>query len=220
MAGTLSELASFPDSRLRILNAENGLLIMIESLDRVLAHYGVAAFAGVMSACFAFGVEAGDGLQKAAAQLGAQTVYANNAPLLLVLMGGGISNIVWCVILNVRNGSKRDYLNFSAPLSLNYFFCALAGIIAYAEFFFFGMGESQMGRYSVFASWPIHMAFIIAFSNMWGILFHEWKGTSVRTRVLLTMGLILLVGSTVVSSSGSLLDQQGASEQVASTETH
>ena len=40
-AGTLSELASFPDSRLRILNAENGLLIMMESLDRVLAHYAV-----------------------------------------------------------------------------------------------------------------------------------------------------------------------------------
>ena len=45
-AGTLSELASFPDSRLRILNAENGLLIMMESLDRVLAHYGVADGAG------------------------------------------------------------------------------------------------------------------------------------------------------------------------------
>ena len=40
-AGTLSKLASFPDSRLRILNAENGLLIMIESLDRVLAHYTI-----------------------------------------------------------------------------------------------------------------------------------------------------------------------------------
>ena len=39
-AGTLSKLASFPDSRLRILNAENGLLIMMESLDQVLAHYG------------------------------------------------------------------------------------------------------------------------------------------------------------------------------------
>ena len=36
-AGTLSKLDSFPDSRLRILNAENGLLIMMESLDRVLA---------------------------------------------------------------------------------------------------------------------------------------------------------------------------------------
>ena len=40
-AGTLSELASFPDSRLRILNAENGLLIMMGSLDRVVAHYAV-----------------------------------------------------------------------------------------------------------------------------------------------------------------------------------
>ena len=39
-AGTLSKLASFPDSRLRILNAENALLTMMVSLDRVLAHYG------------------------------------------------------------------------------------------------------------------------------------------------------------------------------------
>ena len=37
--GTLSELASFPDRRLRILNAENCVLTMMESLDPVLAHY-------------------------------------------------------------------------------------------------------------------------------------------------------------------------------------
>jgi len=171
-----------------------------------------AFFAGVMSACFAFGVEAGDPLQKAAADFGAKGVYANNAPLLLVLAGGGLSNIIWCTWLNIRNRSGKDYVDAQAPLASNYLFCTLAGVIAYAEFFFFGMGETQMGEFSVFASWPIHMAFIVVFSNMWGIVFHEWKGTSARTRSLLVIGLLALVGSTLVSAYGSSLKEQEEKE--------
>ena len=117
----------------------------------------VAFFSGVMSACFAFGVELGDSLQKAAAQYGAKDLNANNAPLLLVLVGGGIANIIWCVALNFRNLSGGDYSNRGSPLVTNYVFSAMAGIVGYAEFYFFGMGESQMGKFSVFASWPIHM---------------------------------------------------------------
>ena len=73
------------------------------------------------------------------------------------------------------------------------------------------MGETQMGRFSVLASWPIHMAFIILFSNMWSILFHEWKGTSGRTWGLLTTGLAALVVSTLISSYGSWLQENQAS---------
>jgi len=165
----------------------------------------VACFAGVMSACFAFGVETGDVLQKLADNMGAEAVYANNAPLLLVLSGGGLANIIVCVTLNLRHGSTDDYVCTTKPLVNNYLFCTLAGVIAYAEFFFFGMGESQMGKLSLLASWPIHMAFIIVFSNIWGIVFQEWKGTSPRTKTLLVIGLSALVGSTVISTYGSYL---------------
>lgn len=167
----------------------------------------VAFFAGVMSACFAFGVEFGDPLQKLAVAHGAETLHANNAPLLLVLIGGGIANIIACVVSNVMNKSGGDYTRQTAPLLNNYLFCAIAGIIAYAEFFFFGMGESQMGEFSVFVSWPVHMAFIIVFSNMWGIIFHEWKGTSRKVHILLALGLAALLFSTVVSSYGSRLNE-------------
>ncbi len=46
--------SSFSDSRLRTLNAENGLLVIMESLDRVLAHCGEArpaGFAATTRAC-------------------------------------------------------------------------------------------------------------------------------------------------------------------------
>ena len=50
----------------------------------------------------------------------------------------------------------------------NVFFSALAGITWYFQFMFYGMGTTRMGEYD-FASWTIHMAFIIVFSNMWGL---------------------------------------------------
>ena len=49
------------------------------------------------------------------------------------------------------------------------------------------------------------MAFIIALSNMWGLIFHEWKGTSTRTRFLLAVGLAALLASTFVTADGSYL---------------
>ena len=56
-----------------------------------------------------------------------------------------------------------------------------------------------------FSSWSIHMAFIIVFSNLWGIFFHEWHGTSRRTKMMVWCGLITLVGSTMVIGYGNYL---------------
>ena len=92
----------------------------------------------------------------------------------------------------------------NVPLLSNWFLCALAGLTWYLQFFFYSMGESQMGEYK-FSSWTLHMASIIIFSTLWGIGFREWKGTSVRTKTRLTVGLLLLVLSTVIIGYGNLL---------------
>lgn len=91
-----------------------------------------------------------------------------------------------------------------APLLANYAFAAVAGIVWYLQFFFYSMGETQMGRYG-FSSWTLHMASIIIFSTLWGIALKEWKGTSRRTRVLLGVGLAVLIGSTLVVGYGNFL---------------
>jgi L-rhamnose-H+ transport protein len=69
---------------------------------------------------------------------------------------------------------------------------------------FYGMGTTQMGRYD-FSSWTIHMAFIIVFSNMWAILFHEWKGSSRRTHHIVFAGIIILIASTLVVGYGNYI---------------
>jgi L-rhamnose-H+ transport protein len=92
-----------------------------------------------------------------------------------------------------------------APLLRNYFFSAIAGVTWYMQFFFFGMGKTRMGKALDFSSWTLHMASIIIFSTLWGIALHEWKGTSRRTHWLIVLGLVMLVGSTVIIGYGGYL---------------
>ncbi len=90
------------------------------------------------------------------------------------------------------------------PLLRNYFFSALAGTCWYFQFFFYTMGETQMGKFS-FASWTLHMASIIIFSTMWGWIFHEWKGSSKKAHSLIAAGIATLILSTIVIGYGTYL---------------
>jgi L-rhamnose-H+ transport protein len=106
-------------------------------------------------------------------------------------------------------GSEATADQRSVPMLANYFLCALAGTTWYFQFFFYTMGETQMGRYG-FSSWTLHMASIIIFSTLWGLGFKEWKGAGTPAMRFLTLALFLLVGSTVVVGYGNFLASAGA----------
>jgi L-rhamnose-H+ transport protein len=97
----------------------------------------------------------------------------------------------------------------SVPMVANYLLCALAGTTWYFQFFFYTMGETQMGKYG-FSSWTLHMASIIIFSTLWGLGFKEWRGAGAPAMRFLTLALFLLVGSTVVVGYGNFLAAAGA----------
>jgi L-rhamnose-H+ transport protein len=82
---------------------------------------------------------------------------------------------------------------------------AIAGFTWYLQFFFYSMGETQMGRKYGFSSWTLHMASIIIFSTLWGIALHEWRGVGRRTKVLVFLTLLVLVSSTAIVGYGNLL---------------
>jgi L-rhamnose-H+ transport protein len=124
-----------------------------------------------------------------------------------VLLGGFTTNFIWCVMLNIRNHSGHEYFSASktkAPMLANYVFSTIAGVTWYFQFFFYTMGETQMGRYK-FSSWTLHMASIIIFSSLWGIGLHEWRGASRRTMTWLTVSLVVLVASTMIVGYGNYL---------------
>jgi len=200
----------------------------------------VATFSGVMSACFAYGLAAGDPIKAITVLHGTPVLWQGLPVLVVVLAGGFTTNFIWCLILNVRNRTGYQYFDpavrgtvpardeelilevatdapaeemaiavavaqdttATAPMLANYLFSALAGTTWYMQFFFYTMGETQMGRYK-FSSWTLHMASIIIFSTLWGIALKEWKGAGSRTRWLVALSLLVLVSSTVIVGYGN-----------------
>ena len=75
----------------------------------------VATFAGIMSACFAYGLAAGRPIGEitlAALQTSGGSPLWQNLPILVVVLWGGFTtNFIWCVVLNIRNRSTHQYLN-------------------------------------------------------------------------------------------------------------
>jgi len=168
--------------------------------------FAVATMAGILSACFAFGLAAGKPIAKMAIAAGTKPLYQNNSVLVVVLIGGFLSNAAWCLLLNVKNRTFGDYVHGAPHRQLgNYLLSAAGGLIWYGQFFFYGMGTTKLGPKYGFSSWSIHMAFIIVFSNLWGMYFREWHGTSKRTRRLVWLGILMLIVATIVIGYGNHL---------------
>lgn len=158
----------------------------------------VALLAGVMSACFALGLDAGAPIKAAAAAQGVAPLFSGLPVILLVTTGGFVTNAAYCLYQNVRNHTAGEYLRVSrSTLANNLLFCALAGVLWYSQFFGLETGKSFLAGSPVLTafSWSILMSLNVLFSNLWGILLKEWKGSSARTLATLAAGVVLLLFS-------------------------
>src|ERR1700751_2142233 len=75
---------------------------------------GVAVLSGVMSACFAYGLAAGDPIKTLTVQHGTSKLWQGLPVLIVVLVGGFLTNFIWCLILLRRN--KTGYQFFDAHI--------------------------------------------------------------------------------------------------------
>ena len=158
----------------------------------------VALLAGVMSACFALGLDAGTPIKEAALADGVEGLYAGLPVIFLVTLGGFLTNAAYCIQQNLANHTLRDYKQ-KGVWTNNLVFCALAGILWYMQFFGLEVGKSFLTESPVLLafSWCILMALNVTFSNIWGIVLKEWKGVSAKTIGVLITGLAILIFSLV-----------------------
>jgi L-rhamnose-H+ transport protein len=159
----------------------------------------IAIFAGIMSACFNFGFEAGKPIESIAIAHGTNPLFQKNPTLIFILLGGFMTNVVYCGYLNIKNRTYRDYVSVSSQTLINnILFTFLAGFLWFLQFHFFGMGSSKLPSGMAVFGWSILMALNIAISNIWGIILNEWKGSGKTTIIILIAGIILLILSTFV----------------------
>ncbi|NLY24025.1 MAG: L-rhamnose/proton symporter RhaT [Bacteroidales bacterium] len=161
----------------------------------------IALFAGVMSACFSLGLNAGIPVKEAAIAAGAKELFAQNPVTLLVTFGGFITNLVYCLYMNRKNKTGGEIRRSSkAVLINNTLFCALAGLLWYTQFFGLGMGQSFFEPDSVMMafSWSILMSLNVVFSNVWGVILKEWKGAGKKAVIFLAIGMGTLILSLII----------------------
>jgi L-rhamnose-H+ transport protein len=161
----------------------------------------IALLAGVMSACFNLGLEAGAPIKAKVMELGVSSLLALNPIILLVTLGGFITNAAYCLYQNAKNKTFKDYTSSSGAVWINNLaFCALAGLLWYSQFFGLGIGQSffEPGSVMIAFSWSILMSLNVLFSNFWGIILKEWKGSGQKTIFVLVAGLLLLIISIIL----------------------
>jgi L-rhamnose-H+ transport protein len=168
----------------------------------------VACVAGAMSSCINYAITDTEPISLHLAAEGVDSLWSNSLTMAIFLTSGSVATIGWCIYLNVTNGTLGQYASANGhSLTKNYLWCTLAGMLAYSEFFFYGLAAPNMGKFS-FTNLPIHLALVIVFSNVWGILLAEWRGTSARTKLCIFAGNVALLVATVLIGRGAFLDQQ------------
>jgi L-rhamnose-H+ transport protein len=80
--------------------------------------FGVATLSGVMSACFAYGLAAGNPIRAATIHAGTPNLWQGLPVLVVVLLGGFTTNFIWTVYLNVRNQTGHEYLASELPVEV------------------------------------------------------------------------------------------------------
>jgi L-rhamnose-H+ transport protein len=180
----------------------------------------VAVFSGLMSSGMSFGLQGGAEIEDVAQQIQpiTSTTWRGMPVLVIVLLGGFAVNFLWCLLLNARNKTFGDYVKRGTPLLGNLIFAMLAGAIWCSQFICFKTGEPAMGD-QAYVGWAVLMASAILFSTLLGIFLGEWKGTSSRTRALLTLGLLMLFASAGVAGYSGYLKKEAPKPAASSPTT-
>jgi L-rhamnose-H+ transport protein len=201
----------------------------------------VATFCGIMSACFAFALQAGKDINAASLAAGTNKIWTGLPALPVLLLGGFTTNFIWCVLLNIKN--KSGYQYFASHVKAEHAHHGGTGsgehgpgdvaasgqvtdlkIPVLPNYLFSALAGTTwyfqfffytMGATQMgkydFASWTLHMSSIIIFATMWGWIFHEWKGSSKKAHLLIGGGIATLVLATIIIGFGAWLKSHAAS---------
>jgi L-rhamnose-H+ transport protein len=195
----------------------------------------VATFCGIMSACFAFALQAGKDINASSLAAGTSEIWTGLPALPVLLLGGFTTNFIWCVLLNIKNRSGYQYLASHVKAEHAHHggtgsgehgpgdVAASGGVVdlkipMLSNYLFSALAGTTwyfqfffytMGATQMgkydFASWTLHMASIIIFATMWGWIFHEWKGSSNKAHALIGAGVATLILSTIIIGYGTYL---------------
>ncbi|WP_435227065.1 L-rhamnose/proton symporter RhaT [Niabella hirudinis] len=159
--------------------------------------------AGILSAFYGFAINAGKPISDLAATHGAGN-FQVNAVYIFANSGAFLTTLFYTLYLHRKHRTFGEYKRaaVNGALTTNYLMAALTGFLWYGQFFFYGLGHVNLGKYE-FSSWAIHMILLVLFSAVVGVVLKEWKFTKPGTRQVLISALLVLLLSVVLLTYGN-----------------
>lgn len=163
---------------------------------------GICIFTGIVGSAWNLGFAFSGAILRRSTEVGAGSLTSAYAVWALILTAGFVPNLIYCVYLLSRNktwalfgraGSAKETL-LGVAMALLW----LSGIVGY------GIGATFVGKYGTSIGFTLFIAAQILGSTVLGILTGEWKGTSPKTKQVLTGGVVVTLVAVMVLNLGGL----------------
>jgi L-rhamnose-H+ transport protein len=171
----------------------------------------LAIMGGVLSGFLSLGMnmEWASSIRNAAVQFGNATPSsATNAVLALILMGGAIPNVVYCLYLLKKNETMERYWQ---PSSRTYSFMILVTSIMYSgsvALWGVAISESMLGKLGPSIGWALFIGAMVLSSNIGGFVTGEWKNAGKQPVRIMAGSLLLMIVAMVLIGYGNFLIAQ------------
>lgn len=176
-------------------------------------HLGKGLFfsvlSGVLSAVFGISLDAGKPIEALAVAEGAG-MFKSNVVYIFSCGGAYLSTAGYCLYLHLRHRTLNEYVELPvgierASLKVNLAMSVLTGFLWYGQFFFYGLGHTKLGEQFGFTSWAIHMAMLVFFSTMAGLVLKEWVGCRAGTKNALALAIFVLLLAVALLTYGNYI---------------
>ncbi|MGH7992024.1 MAG: L-rhamnose/proton symporter RhaT [Limisphaerales bacterium] len=169
----------------------------------------LSLLAGVLSAVYGFALEAGAPIADVASAHGAG-VFRGNVVYIFANTGAFLTTAIYCLWLHARHKTIGELVELPAgseknALPVNFMMAAVTGLLWYGQFFFYNLGHVRLGEKFAFTSWAIHMIMLVLFSNLMGVLLHEWRQCRRLTHTTVGLALAVLVAAVLLLTYGNHL---------------
>jgi len=155
----------------------------------------ICLLAGLIGPMINFGFVYGEPLKQKAIEFGASLTFSSNAIWSIVLSGGFLANLGYCIYLLKKRKTISNY-KVGGP---TYWLLALfAGALWYFSVMLYGMGGVKLGKSGASIGWATMQSIAIVAANVAGLVSGEWKKANRKHTLIMFSGLGLLVCGIII----------------------
>jgi len=169
----------------------------------------VAIISGVLCACYAVANTFGEGVRKVAVdQFGNSAPSAAWAVMSLIVWGGAVSSLAYCIGLTAKNRSWKQFDQAGAGRAIGLAF--VMALLHDAAIYLLGLGFSELGDWSMPVGYPVFMSFAIIVGNFHGFRTGEWRGAGGKSIRWILTGILILIAGVCVLGLAHAIKTPGA----------